>query len=84
MAKPSDEEATNTSTNQSLAMVLPAVGPEAKVLDLGDFGEPGHGRLLGALFLGDLHLLVVDVVVNVQHHVAAEAVAYFFSRLAKR
>ena len=27
---PSDEEATNTSANQSLAMVLPAVGPEAR------------------------------------------------------
>lgn len=25
---PSDEEATNTSANQSLAMVLPAIGPE--------------------------------------------------------
>ena len=56
-------------------MVLPAVRTGGKVLDLGDFENRNHGRLLGALFLGDLDLLVVDVVVNVQHHVAAEAVA---------
>ena len=47
----------------------------SQVLNLGDFEHRNHGRLLGALFFGDLDLLVVDIVVNVQHHVATEAVA---------